>query len=103
MKPKAVKDNSEIFFGSFSHKCQPMTVKEPSKYAIQTSSPKTADDANDIEEKPQAEPRCHWRCRCIGAAEKSPLSIGKILLGVSTRSKYAGKSSEVGTLPPGAT
>ena len=79
MKPKAVKDNSEIFFGSFSHKCQPMTVKEPSKYAIQTSSPKTADDANDIEEKPQAEPRCHWRCRCIGAAEKSPLSIGKIL------------------------
>ena len=80
-----------------------MTEKEACKSSIQTNNPKTADNANDIEEKPMAKPRYHWRCWCIGAAEKSPLSIGKILLGVSTRSKYVGKSSEVGTLPPDAT
>lgn len=28
--------------------------------------PQTADNANDIEEEPQAEPRCHWRCQRIG-------------------------------------
>ena len=27
-------------FGSFSHKCQPMTVKEPGKSSIQTSNPR---------------------------------------------------------------
>ena len=66
-------------------------------------SPETADNANDIEEKPQAEPRCHWRCRRIDEADIFTAPIGWTLLGVVTRSKSVGKSSEVGTLPPGAT
>ena len=52
MKPKAVKGKYQRFLGSFSHKCIPVTVKEPGKSLIQASQPKTADNANDIEEKP---------------------------------------------------
>ena len=36
MKTKAVKGLFRNIFGSFSHKCQPMTVKEPGKSSIQT-------------------------------------------------------------------
>ena len=37
------------------------------------------------------------------SAEKLSLSIGRILFGVSTWTKYAGESSEVGPQSPGAT
>lgn len=40
MKTKAVKGLFRNIFGSFSHKCQPMTVKEPGKSSIQTSTPR---------------------------------------------------------------
>ena len=86
-KPKAVKGLFQRVLGSFSHKCQPMTVKEPDRSSIQTIQPKTADYANDIEEKPKAEPRCHWRCWRIVRYAKFSSLIGWILLGVATRSK----------------
>ena len=45
-----------------------------SYFSFQSDIPWTVDNANDIEEKPEAEPRCQWRCRRIGISHHFFLS-----------------------------